>query len=50
MFYEHKGGFFKNAYNGKRIDTDNEAGGRVRAIWFPNEDLKCVPFGFLTKT
>ncbi|HJC97332.1 MAG TPA: TonB-dependent receptor [Candidatus Phocaeicola merdavium] len=40
MFYEHKGGFFKNAYNGKRIDTDDEAGGRVRAIWFPNEDLK----------
>lgn len=40
MFYEHKGGFFKNEFNGKRIDKDDEFGGRVRAIWLPNENLK----------
>ncbi|HJD10882.1 TonB-dependent receptor [Bacteroides gallinaceum] len=39
-FYEHKGGFFKNAFDGKRIDTDDEAGGRIRAIWLPNANLK----------
>ena len=35
-----KGGFFKNNYNGKRIDTDNEFGGRIRAIYLPTENLK----------
>ena len=39
-FYNHKGGFFKNSYNDKRIDTDNEFGGRMRAIWLPTENLK----------
>lgn len=39
-FYSHKGGFFKNDFNGKRIDTDNEFGGRIRAIWLPTENLK----------
>ncbi|WP_300724496.1 TonB-dependent receptor [uncultured Bacteroides sp.] len=38
IFYEHKGGFFKNNFNGKRIDTDNEFGGRIRAIWLPTEN------------
>ena len=33
FFYEHKGGFFKNSFNNKRIDTDNEFGGRFRAIY-----------------
>ena len=40
LFYDHKGGFFKNDYNGKRIDTDNEFGGRIRAIYLPTENLK----------
>ncbi len=40
LFYEHKGGFFKNTYNGQRIDTDDEFGGRMRAIYLPHENLK----------
>lgn len=39
-FYSHKGGFFKNSYNNKHIDNDNEFGGRIRAIWLPSENLK----------
>lgn len=39
-FYEHEGGFFKNSFNGKRIDTSDEFGGRIRAIYLPNENLK----------
>ncbi len=38
VFYEHKGGFFRNSSTGKRIDTDNEFGGRIRAIWLPSEN------------
>lgn len=40
LFYRHNGGFFKNEYNGKRIDTNNEFGGRIRAIYLPSENLK----------
>lgn len=40
MFYNHEGGFFKNSYNGERIDKDNEFGGHIRAIWFPAENIK----------
>lgn len=40
FFYEHKGGFFKNSFNNKRIDTDNEFGGRFRAIYLPTDNLK----------
>ena len=40
LFYRHDGGFFKNTYNGKRIDRNNEFGGRVRAIYLPKENLK----------
>lgn len=40
FFYEHKGGFFKNNFNNKRIDTDDEFGGRFRAIYLPSENLK----------
>ena len=39
-FYEHKGGFFKNQFNGKRIDVDDEFGGRIRAIYLPTENSK----------
>lgn len=40
LFYEHNGGFFTNSYNGKRIDYNNEFGGRIRAIYLPTENLK----------
>ena len=40
VFYGHKGGFFKNDFSGKRIDTDDEFGGRIRAIWLPTGNLK----------
>lgn len=40
LFYRHDGGFFKNAHNGKRIDRNNEFGGRIRAIYLPKENLK----------
>ncbi len=38
VFYEHKGGFFRNSLTGKQVDTDNEFGGRIRAIWLPSEN------------
>ena len=40
LFYRHDGGFFKNTYNAKRIDRNNEFGGRIRAIYLPKENLK----------
>lgn len=40
FFYGHKGGFFRNTYNGKRIDTNDEFGGRMRAIYLPSENTK----------
>ena len=40
LFYRHDGGFFKNAYNGERIDRNDEFGGRIRAIYLPKENLK----------
>ncbi len=39
-FYSHQGGFFKNSLNDRRIDMNDEFGGRIRAIWFPTENLK----------
>ena len=41
LFYEHKGGFFKNeARNNDRIDYDDEFGGKLRAIYLPTENTK----------
>lgn len=40
FFYGHKGGFYRNDYTGKRIDTDDEFGGRMRAIYYPKADTK----------
>ena len=40
FFYQHNGGFFRNQHTGKRADTSNEAGGRFRAIYLPNESTK----------
>lgn len=39
-FYSHEGGFFRNSYSGKKIDGSNEAGGRIRATYFPTQNLK----------
>lgn len=41
-FYEYKGGFFKNNAPGvnKNADKLSAGGGRVRAIWLPNDNLK----------
>lgn len=40
-FYGYSGGFFKNsAHNNEKIDDLNEAGGRIRAIYFPTENIK----------
>lgn len=40
-FYEHEGGFFENvARNNEKIDKGDEVGGRMRAIWLPNENFK----------
>ena len=40
LFYAHKGGFFKNRYDDKRIDNGDEAGGRIRAIYLPHDNLR----------
>ncbi|HJC95699.1 MAG TPA: TonB-dependent receptor [Candidatus Phocaeicola gallinarum] len=40
LFYRHEGGFFKNTYTDKRIDRNDEFGGRIRAIYLPHENLK----------
>lgn len=40
-FYDYEGGFFKNAaLQDEKIDHSQQAGGRIRAIWFPAEDWK----------
>ena len=39
-YYEHQGGFFKNAHTGARLDAMKAGGGRLRAIWLPQPDLK----------
>lgn len=40
-FYEHGGGFFKNAYqNNRRIDKSDAGGGRLHAMALPTDNLK----------
>lgn len=40
-FYEHTGGFYKNAArNDECVDKGNAGGGRFRSIFLPNENLK----------
>ncbi|MDE5678430.1 TonB-dependent receptor [Phocaeicola sp.] len=39
-YYEGSDGFFRNAFNGKKIDKMKAGGGRMRAIWLPSENLK----------
>lgn len=40
FFYEHDGGFYRNQYNGNRVDNGDEFGGRMRAIYQPTADTK----------
>lgn len=40
-FYEYAGGFFHNSFqNNKKVDRVNDAGGRIRGIYFATENLK----------
>ncbi|MDL2213649.1 TonB-dependent receptor [Bacteroides sp. OttesenSCG-928-E20] len=39
-FYERADGFFRNSYNQKLIDPSEAGGGRMRAIWLPQDNLK----------
>ena len=39
-FYGYSGGFFNNSFKNKKIDDVNEAGGRMRAVYFPTANLK----------
>ena len=40
-FYEHQGGFFKNAYHhDKRIDGGDAGGGRLHFMYLPHPNLK----------
>ena len=40
-FYEHEGGFFKNAADGdRRVDRGNSGGGRLHGIFLPTPNLK----------
>lgn len=41
FFYEYDGGFYENtARNNEKVEEGNEAGGRFRAIFLPNDHLK----------
>ncbi|MDR0658154.1 MAG: TonB-dependent receptor [Mediterranea sp.] len=39
-FYGHSGGVFRNSYDNRKMDKMNEAGGRMRAIYFLTHNLK----------
>lgn len=39
-FYSYSGGQFTNSYTGDKADRYSEAGGRIRGIYFFNEDFK----------
>ncbi len=43
-FYNGQNGFFKNSTNGRRADTGNEAGGKMRIVYNPTDRLS---FDFL---
>ena len=44
-FYNGQNGFFKNQATGDRADEMNEAGGKLRLVWQPNDDFS---LGFTT--
>lgn len=39
-YYEGSDGFFRNSFNGKKVDNMEAGGGRMHAIWLPSENLK----------
>jgi outer membrane receptor protein involved in Fe transport len=39
-YYDGADGFFTNAYDGKKIDSKESGGGRIRAIWLPGRNWK----------
>lgn len=39
-YYEGSDGFFRNSFNGKKIDGMEAGGGRIRAIWLPSTNWK----------
>lgn len=39
-YYEDGGGFFTNSFTGRESESLTAFGGRARAIWLPNENLK----------
>ncbi len=38
-FYDYSGGFYRNEYDGKKIDKGSSAGGRMHGIWRPSGAL-----------
>lgn len=40
VFYDHKGGFFKNSLTGKRADRSDEFGARLRGILLTENNMK----------
>ena len=41
FFYDHQGGFYKNAYkNNEKVDDGNEFGARLRAVYLPGANTK----------
>ncbi|MGN0282149.1 MAG: TonB-dependent receptor [Prevotella sp.] len=39
VFYNGQKGFFRNTFIDKRADVSNEAGGKARLMWMPNDKL-----------
>ncbi|WP_455671578.1 TonB-dependent receptor [Phocaeicola sp.] len=39
-YYEGSDGFFRNSFDGKKIDAMEAGGGRIRAIWLPSQNWK----------
>jgi outer membrane receptor protein involved in Fe transport len=39
-YYDGADGLFTNAFNGKKIDSKESGGGRIRAIWLPGHNWK----------
>ncbi len=39
-YYQHEGGYFKNHFDNKRADGLDGGGGRIRAVWLPQPQLK----------
>ncbi|MDH6355958.1 iron complex outermembrane receptor protein [Dysgonomonas sp. PH5-45] len=42
VYYKRTDGFFKNAYNGRRADDGDNAGGRVKLVWNWTPSLEAI--------